>query len=277
MTEETIVGVYATAARAEAAVADLYSAGVPERAINVHTRNASAAGAAVHEAGRHETGFWAGLFGGEPDHDTAVYDRSLQDGATVVTVRTPDTQVARIMDILELHDPVDVEQRAAEYGLTHGTSAAVPGSPAVPATGAVRDQETLQLAEEQIQVGKRVVNRGGTRIRRYVVETPVTQDISLHSETVTLERRPVTDGRPVGDSFTEKTLELNETAEEAVISKTARVYEEVGLRKDVTDRVETVRDTVRKEEVEVEQIPVGAAGTAATTGDTTLAGRNPRL
>ncbi len=48
---------------------------------------------------------------------------------------------------------------------------------------------------------------------------------------------------------------MTESAEEAVVSKTARVYEEVGLRKEATDRVETIRDTVRKEEVEVEQIP----------------------
>ena len=90
------------------------------------------------------------------------------------------------------------------------------------------------------------MNRGGTRIRRFVVETPVEESVSLHSEKVTLERRPVTDGRPGTDSFSDKTMEMTESAEEAVVSKTARVYEEVGLRKEATDRVETVRDTVRK-------------------------------
>ncbi len=137
----------------------------------------------------------------------------------------------------------------------------------------------LQLSEESLAVGKRVVNRGGTRIRRFVVETPVEESVSLHSEKVTLERRPVTDGRPVTDSFTEKTIEMTETAEEAVVSKTARVYEEVGLRKEATDRVETVRDTVRKEEVEVEQVPGTATRTTAptTTSGTTLNPRAPKI
>ena len=114
-----------------------------------------------------------------------------------------------------------------------------------------------------------MVNRGGTRIRRFVVETPVEQNITLHDERVILERRPVTDGRPVTDSFSDKTIEMRESAEEAVVSKTAHVYEEIGLRKEATDRVETVRDTVRKEEVEVEQVP-GSTTTTTTTGKTPL-------
>ena len=90
---------------------------------------------------------------------------------------------------------------------------------------------------------------------------------SLHSETVKLERNPVTDGRPVTDaSFSEKTIEMMESAEEAVVSKTARVVEEVGLRKEATDRVETIRDTVRKEAVDIEQIPGTTTTTTTTPG-----------
>ncbi|RYY06259.1 MAG: DUF2382 domain-containing protein [Alphaproteobacteria bacterium] len=70
-----------------------------------------------------------------------------------------------------------------------------------------------------------------------------------------LERHPVTDGRVPTDSFSDKTIEMTEMTEEAVVSKSAHVYEEIGLRKEVNDRVETVRDTVRKEEVEVVQVP----------------------
>ena len=75
--------------------------------------------------------------------------------------------------------------------------------------------------------------------------------------------------------FGEKTIEMTESGEEAVVSKTARVYEEVGLRKDATDRTETIRDTVRKEEVDVEQIP-GTATTTTTSG-TTLNPRAPKI
>jgi uncharacterized protein (TIGR02271 family) len=103
-------------------------------------------------------------------------------------------------------------------------------------------------------------------VRRYVVETPVEESVTLHEEKVTLERHPVTDGRPVTDAdFTDKTIELTETAEEAVVAKTTRVVEEVSLGKTATDRTETIRDTIRKEEVEIEQLPGEAVTTTSAT------------
>ena len=280
MTDETIVAVYDTVAHAEAAVAGLRSAGVPDAAISMHASEAAATGT-TRAAPVREEGFWASLFGGEPDHNTAVYDRSLEGGSTVLTVKAAEAQVMKVTEILESHHPIDIDERASGYGLIQATtSASAPlAAPATrpttaSATGlAAGRDETLQLSEESLAVGKRVVNRGGTRIRRFVVETPVEQSVSLHSEKVTLERRPVTDGRPVTDSFSEKTIEMTAAGEEAVVSKTARVYEEVGLRKEATERVETVRDTVRKEEVEVEQVP----GTTTTTSGTTLDPRAPKI
>ena len=90
------------------------------------------------------------------------------------------------------------------------------------------------------------------RVRSYVVETPVEEEVSLRSETVHLERRAV--DRPVGagEAFVDRTIEATETAEEAVISKEARVTEEISLDKAVDARTETVRDTVRRTEVEIE-------------------------
>ena len=55
-----------------------------------------------------------------------------------------------------------------------------------------------------------------------------------------------------GAAFQERTIEATERGEEAVVSKEARVVEEIGIRKDVDTRTETVRDTVRQQEVEVE-------------------------
>ena len=281
MAEETIVAVYDTAAHAQSAVSDLRAANVPESAINVHAGNGSMSGASTTATTQpvREQGFWSSLFGGEPDHDTAVYDRSVQGGSTVVTVKVPDEHVTRVMQILETHNPIDIDERANSYGLTQTTTTRQPIATAAPVMGAAArtaatNDGTMQLSEESLAVGKRVVNRGSTRIRRFVVETPVEEQVSLHSEKVTMERRPVTDGRPVTDSFSDKTIEMTESSEEAVVSKTARVVEEVGLRKDASDRVETVRDTVRKEEVEIEQIP-GTASTTTTTG--TTAPRAPRI
>ena len=270
MNEETVVAVYDTAVHAQAAVSDLRAANVPESAISVHADGATggsmqsgATGAGLMQAdsGR-EQGFWASLFGGEPDHDTSVYDRSVQGGSSVVTVRVPEAQVGRVTQILENHSPIDIDDRATGYGLTQTTTTQTPIMPppvrdtmgTTSTAGTTGTPGTIQLSEEQIAIGKRVVNRGGTRIRRFVVEVPVEEQVTLRDEKVTLERRPVMDGRPATDSFSDKAIEMTATSEEAVVSKTARVVEEVGLRREATERVETIRDTVRKEDVKVEQL-----------------------
>jgi uncharacterized protein (TIGR02271 family) len=132
-------------------------------------------------------------------------------------------------------------------------------------TSAATSGDTIQLAEESLSVGKRAVNRGTTRIRRYVVETPVEEQVTLRTETVSVDRRPVQDNRPVTDAaFTEKVVEMRETSEEAVVAKTARVKEEVLLRKNASERVETVKDTVRREDIAVEQVPSTEQSTRAT-------------
>ena len=170
MSDETIVAIYDTPAHAQLAAADLREAGVPDSAITVHAGSIDAdhAGAAPREQG-----FWASLFGGAPDHDTSVYDRSIGDGSSVLTVKAPDQHVARVMDILESHAPIDIDERAMSYtAMPQGDASSVAGN--VPA--ALRPHETgdiadlLQLSDEAVPPGNRVVNRGGNRIRRYVAE-----------------------------------------------------------------------------------------------------------
>ena len=114
-------------------------------------------------------------------------------------------------------------------------------------------EDVIQAAEEELRVGKREVGRGGVRVRSYVTERPVEEQVELRQERVSVERRPVDRELAPGDAaFQERTIEAVERGEEAVVSKTARVTEEIGLRKDVEHATETVRDTVRKQEVEVE-------------------------
>ena len=264
MNDEKIVAVYDTPAHAELAIQDIIASGVPESAISKHSGSLDATPTtttADDVEPVREKGFWATLFGGEPNYDIAVYDRSLENGSTVVTVQAPEDDIKRILEILDSHDPIDIDERAASYGLMPAASLNEPvvdqtSGRGVATPAAATGDETLRLAEERVVIGKRLVNRGGTRIRRYVVETPVEESVSLHHETVTLDRRPVMDARPVSNAqFSEKTVEMTETSEEAVISKTARVVEEVSLRKQAADRVERIRETVRKEEVEIEQVP----------------------
>ncbi len=270
MNEETVVAVFTSASQAEAAVGDLKAANVPSGAISVH--GPQAAGAASGTSGR-EPGFWSNLFGGHPDHDTAIYQRSIENGSTIVTVLAPLEHVETVARILETHGPVDLDD-GATGSLATGTTTTTQVSPALQqvsqravATPAAvgTGEEAIALSEEQIAVGKRLVNRGSTRVRRFVVETPVEQNVTLHSEHVTIDRRPAAAGATVGgDAFKDSVVEVSESDEEVVVGKTARVVEEVVVRKDATDRVETVRDTVRREDVEITK----DGGTTTTTGST---------
>ena len=100
------------------------------------------------------------------------------------------------------------------------------------------------------------------------------EQVRLRDETVSIERRPVSGSATVApDAFTEKTIEVAETAEEAVVAKTARVKEEVVIKKDATERVETVRDTVRGEEVEVDHGTDKVGGQAASSTSTGTSGQ----
>jgi uncharacterized protein (TIGR02271 family) len=271
MTNETIVAVYDTAAHAAAALHDLENAGVPSGAITQHATNGLTSELAMPAARTRKPGFWASLFGGEPDreYDTTVYDRSLESGSTVVTVKVPEQYLTKVMDILELHNPIDIDERAASYD-TNQMAKTTRAMDAQLATntpvGRSKDDQTIQLAEETLAVGKRAINRGTTRIRRYVVETPVEEQVSLRDETVVIERRPVMDSRPVTDAnFTDKVVEMKEIEEEAVVSKTARIKEELVIHKDTNERTETVRDTVRREDAEITK--ESDVDNSATTAD----------
>lgn len=111
---------------------------------------------------------------------------------------------------------------------------------------------TIPVIEEELQVGKREVEKGGIRLRTRVVETPVSESINLREEKVTVNRTAVDRPANVSD-LQEGQIEVTERAEVPVVSKEARVVEEVSLNKEVTEREETVSDTVRKTEVDVDR------------------------
>ncbi|WP_200840673.1 YsnF/AvaK domain-containing protein [Geminicoccus flavidas] len=128
--------------------------------------------------------------------------------------------------------------------------------------GTAGDEQAVQLAKEELRVGKRDVSGGRVRIRTYVVERPVEADVNLRQEHVTIDRRPVDREATVGDeAFQERTIEATERSEEAVVDKVARVKEEIGLHRDVENRTETVRDTVRETEAEIEDDRATGLGT----------------
>ena len=117
------------------------------------------------------------------------------------------------------------------------------------------DQVAIPVVEESLNVGTREVERGGVRVDTRVEETPVREQVNLRDEQVRVERRPVdqaVDASTVGDAFREGTFEVRERDQQAVVQKEARVVEEVVVNKDVRERQETIEDTVRRTDVDVQ-------------------------
>lgn len=118
-------------------------------------------------------------------------------------------------------------------------------------------EDTVQVVEEELSVGKRKVATGGVRVTTSVSERPVKKTVTLREEHVGAERRSadrVLSAKEAEAAFEEKTVEMMGTSEEAEVRKEARVVGEVALTKETKGRQQTVKDTVRHTDVEVEKI-----------------------
>ena len=120
-------------------------------------------------------------------------------------------------------------------------------------SGTIQDPASFQIIEENLKVGKKTVETGGVRLNSRIVEKPVEKDIQLREETVRVDRAEV--NRPATEAdFKEGTVEVREYAEVPVISKEAYVIEELKFNKEVSEKEEIIKDTVRSTEVNVEKL-----------------------
>lgn len=158
-----------------------------------------------------------------------------------------------------------LERVADEPPQETGSSAPSEGA-ATSGTGpAVVAEERIPLVEEELQIGKREVVRGGARVRSHMEEVPVAQEIELISEVVRVASRPAS--RPVseqelehGGLLRDRVVEISQVREEAVVSKEVVVREEVVVTKSTERRVEQIHETVRRTEVETEDLADEVAG-----------------
>ncbi len=211
-----------------------------------------------------------------PPEDSHSYEEGMRRGGYLLCARVDEDCADEAVRILDESDSVDLEERENSWR-SEGWSPYQSTQPAG-GTGGFQQSERSQadrtvaeeripIVEEELRVGKREVERGGARVRSYVTETPVSEQVNLREEHVSVERRPV--DRPVSETdmqsgmLQDRQIEMTETSEEAVVGKEARVREELVVRKTAEERTETVEDNVRHTEVEVDEGVRDTAGRSA--------------
>lgn len=244
----TLVCLFHNQDHAQAAISDLHQAGIAQSSISV-------VGGPNAPADALDKSKLASL--GMPDKDYNHLRDGVRDGGVVVAVADVTDESDAVEDIFEKHSAHQIDEAESSNRAMAATAAAVPLAAAVPvAAESVEGQTAIPVIEEELVVGKRAVDQGGVRVYRHVVEIPVEESVNLREEHVVIDRRPVS--RAVSDTdgaFQNRTIEMTETAEEAVVGKNARVVEEVLIGKTASLHIETIHDTVRKTEVDVEEIP----------------------
>jgi len=259
---KTVVGLFEQDSDADATVRDLENAGVPRTAISLARRGEAQLDARLMDAGI-------------PQRDASLFADGVQQGNTLVVVQgVADDDAEEAAMIMDRHNVVDLGRRQPNYqrmSLERTTARA--GAGPVNTNLYEGNELAVPIIEEELHVGKRAVERGGVRVRTRVEEVPVNEQVTLRDEEVRVERRRV--DRPVSEadlaSIQEGTFEVRETDEEAVVDKQARVVEEVVVKKDVAERTETVQDTVRRTDVDIQDV-AGQTTTGGTVDvDTTSA------
>jgi uncharacterized protein (TIGR02271 family) len=194
------------------------------------------------------------LFGQQETEEVrGYYAEGVRRGGAVVSVFVGDEDADRAAEIMSRHGAVDIEEKAEEWKKS-GWNRFDETSDPYAHEERDREKKVLPVTEEEIQIGKREVPKGKVRIYSHVSETPVEEEVRLREEHATIERRPV-DRVATGaeqEAFREESFEVRETAEEPVVSKKTRVKEEVVVGKETSEHTETIRDTVRRTDVEVE-------------------------
>ena len=225
---------------AETALRDLLQAGVPSTSIqtilpdhaqDVRTTTLSALGV--------------------PERDLSHLQDGLRDGGTILAVSAVTDHVDTVERIFGEHRAKKIDEIESD-----GEAAIAPLAAPLAATG----ETAIPIVEEELEVGKRTVDRGGVRVYRRVIEMPASASVNLREEHVVIERNPVDRAATAADlTGGGRVIELTETAEEAVVGKSARVVEEVVVGKQMGEHTEHITDTVRKTVVDLEELPSAEA------------------
>lgn len=271
---QTIVGVFDDPSDAQEAIQQLLIDGFSRADIDLSLPESV-------QGGDRFSNFFSSLFGANVGKSYAEVAR--QSGAIVTVHADTQDEARRATEILDEAGALDMDERAIEYGVEPpgyqaettefqpgtpeyqaGAAAFQPGSPEYEAGVAgqegrmvegAREETVIPVIEEQLKVGKQEVETGRAKLRSRIIERPVEEHLRLREEHVHVERHAV--NRPATEadmeSFRDSEIELTEHAEVPLVTKEARVVEEVEFGKDIEEHDEIVKDKIRKTQIDVEE------------------------
>jgi uncharacterized protein (TIGR02271 family) len=190
------------------------------------------------------------------DADRQSYSDGIRHGASLLIASSSgDEDDARVIQILK--------DAAARKGEQASEARAPSASSRTPER--VVEEQRIPIVEEELRIGKREVVRGGANVQTHVREVPAEEAVLLKRERFEVDRRPVNRALSETDVQSQgvlkpRVLQISEMREEAVITKEAFIREEVVIQKTTEERVETVHDTVRRTEVEIDEYRTGDEG-----------------
>lgn len=179
-----------------------------------------------------------------------------EDGITVPYTKD---QVKDAPDIDGDEISQDTERQLySHYGLGYSEQQSDTGLPAGGSAGDVPERlneraRQITRSEEELRVGKQEREVGGLRVHKWVETEQVEVPVEVKREKARVTREPVdgaVEGEIGGDS-----LEVTLSEERPVVQKQTVAKERIGIEKDVETETQTVREEVRKEQVEIDDQP----------------------
>lgn len=198
--------------------------------------------------------FFTRIFGDDEEEHSYHYTEAVRRGHTILSVEVDDDEVDAASALLNRAGAIDLDTQVSQWQAEGYTGYSA--SSQRQRDDSVTDQKTRIPVSTGGIGGRQTDNQqGAVRVYSHLVETPVSESINLREQHGKIERHPV--DRPASaadlEVFKDGTIEIQETEEKAVVSKTARVIEEVEVGAEESENTETIEETVRHNGVEVER------------------------
>jgi uncharacterized protein (TIGR02271 family) len=231
---------------AQAARAALIAEGIEPQRVSILNRNDAQPMPFSAEMAKGR-GLWANIkdIVSAPDESHSRGATHLEQGGYVLTVSVPEERLEGVIALLSKTGVVtfDTDDTDSVAGASDNMGSKV----------------HVPVVEEHLVVHARSMDRGDVRLSSQVNEEPVHQRVQLYDYRVRIERRAVERGAGadsrdgLADLFRERVIEMTETTDEVSFAKEARVREEVVVRKEVHERVESIDTTLRRTNVSVQR------------------------